>query len=62
MMGKFYIVLLTVILAFPWSVVGLMIMGAIWERGKVGARPRPEGEKARTPGEPPGSPCLTQQK
>ena len=53
MMGSTYTILVSVILAFPWSVVGLMIMGAIWERGrKAGARP--EGEKVRTPGESPG--------
>ncbi len=34
-MGKIYSVLVTTILLFPWSVVGLMVMGAIWERGRI---------------------------
>lgn len=61
MMGKFYAVLITVILAFPWSVVGLMIMGALWERGRK-ASARPEGEKGRTPGRFSGGSWLEKRK
>ncbi|MFQ5990690.1 MAG: hypothetical protein ACE5K9_12325 [Candidatus Methylomirabilales bacterium] len=51
MLGKIYAVLVAVILLFPWSVVGLMVVGALWERGKVHTSSGPAAEKARTPGQ-----------
>ena len=56
-MGKIYAIMVTVILLFPWSVVG-----ALWERGKGGARSSSEDEKARTPGMHPGGSWLKKRK
>lgn len=36
----YYNMFVSAILLFPWSVVGIMILGAVWERGKVCARAR----------------------
>ncbi|MEE9539588.1 MAG: hypothetical protein V3W10_09655 [candidate division NC10 bacterium] len=57
MLGKIYAIMVTVILLFPWSVVG-----ALWERGKGGARSSSEDEKARTPGMHPGGSWLKKRK
>jgi hypothetical protein len=62
MLGKIYAIMVTVILLFPWSVVGLMVVGALWERGKGGARSSSEDEKARTPGMHPGGSWLKKRK
>lgn len=51
MMGRTYTILVSVILLFPWSVVGLMVVRALWERGKVRTASGPAGKKARTPGQ-----------
>ncbi len=61
-MGKISAIMLTVILLFPWSVVGLMVVGAVWERGKGGARSGSEDEKARTPEVCPGGSWLKKRK
>ncbi|MFQ5801907.1 MAG: hypothetical protein ACE5JQ_03305 [Candidatus Methylomirabilales bacterium] len=61
-MGKIYTVLVMGILIFPWSVVGLMVVGALWEQGKGGARSGSEDEKARTPGVRPGGSWLKKRK
>jgi hypothetical protein len=40
-LGNFYYsAVIGVLLLFPWSLVGLMIMGALWERARVRARIR----------------------
>lgn len=39
-MGTLYSSVVVIILLFPWSVVGLMVVGALWERGKVRVRVR----------------------
>lgn len=36
----YYSAVIGTLLLFPWSVVGLMIVGALWERRKVRARAR----------------------
>ncbi len=61
-MGKIYAIMVTVILLFPWSVVGLMVVGAVWERGKGRARSGSEDEKARTPEVCPGGSWLKKRK
>ena len=40
MLNLYYSGLMFVILLFPWTLVGLMIVGAIWERGKGGSHAR----------------------
>lgn len=41
MMANFvYSSLVIGVLLFPWSVVGFMVAGAVWQRLKVGARAR----------------------
>lgn len=62
MLGKIYAIMVTVILLFPWSVVGLMVVGALWERGKGGAHSGAEDEKARTPEVCPGGSWLKKRK
>jgi len=34
-MGKIYTVLVTTLLLFPWSIAGMMVLGAIWDRGRI---------------------------
>ncbi|MFQ5848500.1 MAG: hypothetical protein ACE5IQ_12625 [Candidatus Methylomirabilales bacterium] len=36
----YYRTLISGILLFPWSLVGLMIVGTVWERAKVRVRIR----------------------
>lgn len=40
MANVYYNAVIGCLLLFPWSVVGLMIVGALWERRKVRARAR----------------------
>lgn len=40
MLNLYYSGLMFVILLFPWTLVGLMVVGAIWERGKGGSHVR----------------------
>jgi hypothetical protein len=37
-MGNAYTAVLGTLLLFPWSVVGLMLGGSVWQRIRVGAR------------------------
>lgn len=36
----YYSMFVSAILLFPWSLVGVMVLGSLWERGKVHARVR----------------------
>ena len=38
----FYNTFVVTILVFPWSVLGFMVAGAVWEKLKVGDRVRGE--------------------
>lgn len=40
MANVYYNAVVGALLLFPWSVVGLMIVGALWEKRKVRARAR----------------------
>jgi hypothetical protein len=40
MANVYYNTVVGALLLFPWSLVGLMIVGALWERRKVRARAR----------------------
>lgn len=40
MLNFYYSTLIGAILLFPWTLVGLMVVGAMWERGKVRQRVR----------------------